>query len=76
MGDQHARVAPLAPRHHGEARDKNFGLPAIDTLFGTPYIPKGRRPIGFGIHDPVPQAGYLRHLAYPFTKPARTGVLA
>jgi sterol desaturase/sphingolipid hydroxylase (fatty acid hydroxylase superfamily) len=65
--------------HHaidGEARNKNFGLPAIDKLFGTAHMPKGRRPVGFGIHDPVPQVGYLRHLAYPFTKPARTGVLA
>jgi sterol desaturase/sphingolipid hydroxylase (fatty acid hydroxylase superfamily) len=65
--------------HHaidGEARNKNFGLPAIDKVFGTAYMPKGKRPVGFGIHDPVPQVGYLRHLAYPFTRPARTGVPA
>jgi len=65
--------------HHAiddEARDKNFGLPAIDKIFGTAYMPRGKRPFGFGIHDPVPQIGYLRHLAYPFTKPARTGVPA
>lgn len=62
--------------HHAiddEARDKNFGLPAIDKLFGTAYMPRGRRPGGFGIHDPVPQVGYLRHLAYPFTRSARAG---
>jgi sterol desaturase/sphingolipid hydroxylase (fatty acid hydroxylase superfamily) len=55
--------------HHAidaEARDKNFGLPVVDKLFGTAYLPKGRRPTGFGVHDPVPQDGYLRQLAYPF----------
>jgi sterol desaturase/sphingolipid hydroxylase (fatty acid hydroxylase superfamily) len=62
--------------HHAiddEARDKNFGLPLLDKVFGTAYLPKGKRPTGFGIHDPVPQDSYLRHLAYPFTKPARSG---
>jgi len=60
--------------HHAidaEARDKNFGLPVIDRLFGTAYLPKGERPTGFGVHDPVPPDGYFRHLAYPFTKAAR-----
>jgi sterol desaturase/sphingolipid hydroxylase (fatty acid hydroxylase superfamily) len=55
--------------HHAidiQARDKNFGLPIVDKLFGTAYLPKDRRPTGFGIHDPVPQDGYLRQLAYPF----------
>lgn len=62
--------------HHAvdaEARDKNFGLPAVDRIFGTAYMPKDRRPTGFGIPDPVPQTGYLRHLAYPFTATARAG---
>jgi sterol desaturase/sphingolipid hydroxylase (fatty acid hydroxylase superfamily) len=56
--------------HHSidaEARDTNFGLPAIDRLFGTAYLPKDRRPSAFGTDDPVPQDGYLRHLAYPFS---------
>jgi sterol desaturase/sphingolipid hydroxylase (fatty acid hydroxylase superfamily) len=60
--------------HHAidaDARDKNFGLPVVDKVFGTAYLPKATRPTGFGIHDPVPQDGYLRHLAYPFTKAAR-----
>ncbi|MFN8025152.1 MAG: sterol desaturase family protein [Acidimicrobiia bacterium] len=46
--------------HHSidpEARDKNFGLPVIDLLFGTAHLPTGRRPSGFGTHDPVPQDG-------------------
>jgi sterol desaturase/sphingolipid hydroxylase (fatty acid hydroxylase superfamily) len=60
--------------HHARdahARDRNFGLPAVDKLFGTAYLPKDRRPVGFGIDDPVPATGYLAHLAYPFTFPAR-----
>jgi sterol desaturase/sphingolipid hydroxylase (fatty acid hydroxylase superfamily) len=55
--------------HHAidaEARDKNFGLPLVDKLFGTAYLPKDRRPTGFGVDDPVPQDGYFRQLAYPF----------
>jgi sterol desaturase/sphingolipid hydroxylase (fatty acid hydroxylase superfamily) len=60
--------------HHAtddQAVDKNFGLPVVDKLFGTAYMPKDERPTGFGVHDPVPQDGYLRHLAYPFTRNAR-----
>ena len=59
--------------HHAiddEARDKNFGLPIVDRIFGTAYMPKGKRPNGFGTHSPVPQTGYLQHLAYPFTAAA------
>jgi sterol desaturase/sphingolipid hydroxylase (fatty acid hydroxylase superfamily) len=55
--------------HHAvddEARDKNFGLPVVDRIFGTAYLPKGARPEGFGTRSPVPADGYLRHLAYPF----------
>jgi sterol desaturase/sphingolipid hydroxylase (fatty acid hydroxylase superfamily) len=72
-------VVPTPEWHHwhhaidAEARDKNFGLPIVDRIFGTAYMPKGRRPQGFGIPDPVPQVGYLRHLAYPFTAEARAG---
>jgi sterol desaturase/sphingolipid hydroxylase (fatty acid hydroxylase superfamily) len=60
--------------HHAiddEATDKNFGLPVVDKIFGTAYLPKDKRPTAFGIHDPVPQDGWLRHLAYPFSKAAR-----
>ena len=42
------------------------------TVFGTAYMPRGKRPSSFGIRDPVPQRGYLQHLAYPFTAAART----
>jgi sterol desaturase/sphingolipid hydroxylase (fatty acid hydroxylase superfamily) len=56
--------------HHSvdtEARDKNFGLPVVDLLFGTAYMPRDRRPAGFGTDTPVPDTGYLRHLVYPFS---------
>jgi sterol desaturase/sphingolipid hydroxylase (fatty acid hydroxylase superfamily) len=60
--------------HHAiddEAVDKNFGLPVVDKIFGTAYMPRDRRPTAFGTHAPVPQVGYVQHLAYPFTKKAR-----
>ncbi len=60
--------------HHSvdpDARDKNFGLPVVDKIFGTAYLPKHQRPTGFGTESPVPADGYLRHLAYPFTRAAR-----
>jgi len=75
-------IIPTPEWHHwhhaidDEARDKNFGLPVVDKIFGTAHLPKGRRPAGYGTHDPVPQTGYLAHLAYPFTKTARTGLAA
>jgi sterol desaturase/sphingolipid hydroxylase (fatty acid hydroxylase superfamily) len=62
--------------HHAtdvEAHDTNFGLPVIDKLFGTAYLPRDRRPTGFGIDDPVPADTYLGHLAYPFTRAAKVG---
>ena len=62
--------------HHAsddEARDKNFGLPVVDKIFGTAYLPRGQRPVGFGTRSPVPADGYLRHLAYPFTSAAKVG---
>jgi sterol desaturase/sphingolipid hydroxylase (fatty acid hydroxylase superfamily) len=62
--------------HHAldsEAINKNYGIPVIDKLFGTAYLPKEKRPSGFGTADPVPPVGYLQQLAYPFTKAARGG---
>jgi sterol desaturase/sphingolipid hydroxylase (fatty acid hydroxylase superfamily) len=72
-------IVPTPEWHHwhhaldDEARNKNFGLPVVDKLFGTAHLPKDRRPRGFGTRDPVPQGSYLRHLAYPFTSAAFTG---
>jgi sterol desaturase/sphingolipid hydroxylase (fatty acid hydroxylase superfamily) len=68
-------IIPTPEWHHwhhaidDEARDKNFGLPVVDKIFGTAHMPKGKRPVGFGTHEPVPQEGYFRHLAYPFRHP-------
>lgn len=62
--------------HHAldrEAINKNFGVPVVDKLFGTAYMPRGQRPSGFGTTEPVPPVGYVRQLAYPFTPAARTG---
>jgi sterol desaturase/sphingolipid hydroxylase (fatty acid hydroxylase superfamily) len=67
-------VLPTPEWHHWhhatdpEARDSNFGIPVVDLLFGTAYLPKTRRPDGFGIPDPVPAEGYLAHLLYPFRR--------
>ncbi len=55
--------------HHAidpEGRDRNFGLPIVDKVFGTAYLPKGHRPSGYGTHDPVPQGSYWSQMAYPF----------
>ncbi|HEV2311311.1 MAG TPA: sterol desaturase family protein [Acidimicrobiia bacterium] len=62
--------------HHaldGEAINTNFGVPIVDRLFGTAYMPKGKVPTGFGTAEPVPPVGYVRQLAYPFTRAAKTG---
>ncbi len=70
-------IFPTPEWHHwhhaidAEAVNTNFGLPIVDKAFGTAYMPRDRRPVGFGIHDPVPRDTYLRHLAYPFTNIAR-----
>ncbi len=58
--------------HHAnepEAVDKNFagGLPVLDVLFGTAYLPKGRVPAAYGIDEPVP-GEYLRQLTLPLRR--------
>jgi sterol desaturase/sphingolipid hydroxylase (fatty acid hydroxylase superfamily) len=63
--------------HHARddaARDTNFGVPVVDWIFGTAYLPRDRRPRGFGIVDPVPPTGYARQLAYPFGRRPPAGV--
>ena len=60
--------------HHAlDPINKNFGTPVIDKLFGTAHMPHHVYPSGFGTSEPVPPVGYVRQLAYPFTKAARTG---
>jgi sterol desaturase/sphingolipid hydroxylase (fatty acid hydroxylase superfamily) len=57
--------------HHSkdrEAWDKNFAglLPIWDRLFGTYYMPQGRWPENFGIHDPMP-GNVVGQMWVPFT---------
>lgn len=57
--------------HHSkdrEAWDKNFAglLPIWDRLFGTYYMPEGRWPENFGIHDPMP-GNLVGQMWVPFT---------
>lgn len=67
-------VLPTPEWHHwhhatdAAAHDRNFGLPAVDRLFGTAYLPRGGRPAGFGIQDPVPPDSYLAQLRYAFAR--------
>ncbi|MFN2532532.1 MAG: sterol desaturase family protein [Pyrinomonadaceae bacterium] len=58
--------------HHSaesEAFNRNYAgeLPLIDLLFGTFYLPKGRRPRKYGISDLVPTT-YLGQLSHPFRR--------
>jgi sterol desaturase/sphingolipid hydroxylase (fatty acid hydroxylase superfamily) len=58
--------------HHAnepEAVNRNFagGLPVLDVLFGTAYLPKGRVPAAYGIDEPVP-GEYLHQLTHPFRR--------
>lgn len=69
-------VSPIYHRwHHSrepEAIDRNFAsfLPLWDVLFGTLYLPKDRKPMNFGIHEPVEHTvkGLLVH---PFRDSSR-----
>jgi sterol desaturase/sphingolipid hydroxylase (fatty acid hydroxylase superfamily) len=58
--------------HHAnepEAVNKNFagGLPVLDVLFGTAYLPKDRVPRSYGINQPVP-VEYIAQMALPFRR--------
>jgi sterol desaturase/sphingolipid hydroxylase (fatty acid hydroxylase superfamily) len=67
-------VLPTPEWHHwhhaldAEAVDKNFGLPVLDVLFGTAYLPKGRHALVFGTTTAVPAEGYLAQLAFPLRR--------
>ena len=58
--------------HHSRDRaawDKNFAglLPLWDILFGTYYMPRGRWPENFGIHEPMPK-GWPGQFWEPFAR--------
>jgi sterol desaturase/sphingolipid hydroxylase (fatty acid hydroxylase superfamily)/rhodanese-related sulfurtransferase len=56
--------------HHSKIpkiNNKNFAvqLPLLDLLFGTLYMPAGKRPRKYGVSARIP-VGYLGQLLYPF----------
>ncbi len=58
--------------HHSQiprSYHKNLAaqFPLLDLLFGTSYMPRGKKPEKYGIIDPVP-TDYLRQFVYPFTR--------
>ena len=65
-------ASPVFHRWHhtsqAEGRDKNFAptFPALDLIFGTFYLPAGRRPEVFGVGDPGLPGTFLGQLVYPF----------
>ena len=71
---RHVIASPVFHRwHHSKdeaAWDKNFAalFPVWDVLFGTFYLPRGKRPDNFGIHDPMPKSLWGQ-LAQPFRRP-------
>ncbi len=57
--------------HHAidlEARDRNFATKFAfwDRLFGTAYLPAGRKPSGYGLPDVAMPAGYLAQHLFAF----------
>jgi sterol desaturase/sphingolipid hydroxylase (fatty acid hydroxylase superfamily) len=61
--------------HHAtdpEARDRNFATKFAfwDRLFGTAFLPAGRKPAGYGLDQPFP-AGYLGQHVFAFRPFAR-----
>jgi sterol desaturase/sphingolipid hydroxylase (fatty acid hydroxylase superfamily) len=56
--------------HHSaeaDAINKNFSglLPVCDIVFGTFYMPRGQRPIVFGVSDQQVPRGFWGQLTYP-----------
>jgi sterol desaturase/sphingolipid hydroxylase (fatty acid hydroxylase superfamily) len=61
--------------HHAtdpDARDRNFAtkLAIWDRLFGTAFLPEGRRPVGYGLTDVDFPRGFLRQQLFAFRAPA------
>ncbi len=58
--------------HHSSdpaAYNTNFSaeFPWLDLVFGTLHLPARAMPAGYGVDEPIPD-GYLRQLAWPFSK--------
>lgn len=57
--------------HHtgiDEGGEKNFAptFPFVDLLFGTFYMPEGRLPENYGVHDKAYPMDFLRQMVIPF----------
>jgi sterol desaturase/sphingolipid hydroxylase (fatty acid hydroxylase superfamily) len=65
---------PEAHRWHhaldAEAHGRNFAtkLAIWDRLFGTAFVPKGRKPKGYGLGDVSFPSGYIRQQAFAFRR--------
>jgi sterol desaturase/sphingolipid hydroxylase (fatty acid hydroxylase superfamily) len=74
---KYAIASPTFHRWHhtseAEGLDKNFGglFAFYDLLFGTFYMPPGRRPERFGVRNEAIPAGMLAQLVYPFRRGRR-----
>jgi sterol desaturase/sphingolipid hydroxylase (fatty acid hydroxylase superfamily) len=58
--------------HHSaerEAFDRNYAslIASWDVLFGTLYLPDGRRPLRYGIEEPMP-TGWMQRFLHPFRR--------
>ena len=67
----------IQPRYHHwhhtsqpEAIDKNFAIhfPWIDKMFGTHYLPEGKWPDHYGLHNEKIPAGFWGQTFYPLTR--------
>jgi sterol desaturase/sphingolipid hydroxylase (fatty acid hydroxylase superfamily) len=58
--------------HHAvDTPNCNYGqFPFVDAIFGTAHLPKDARPSVFGLHEPVPNEGYVEQLLHPLRRPA------
>jgi sterol desaturase/sphingolipid hydroxylase (fatty acid hydroxylase superfamily) len=59
-----------------EAYDKNFAtkLAIWDRLFGTAYLPAGRKPSGYGLSDVAFPDGYWRQTFFAFRRHRQAAV--
>lgn len=74
-------ASPVFHRWHHtseqEGLNRNFAglIPAYDMLFGTFYMPEGKRPEKFGLLDQQVPDGFIAQMLFPFqkAKPERLG---
>jgi sterol desaturase/sphingolipid hydroxylase (fatty acid hydroxylase superfamily) len=79
---RHVLASPVFHRWHHtteeEGLDKNFAstFPFLDLIFGTYYMPPGKRPAQFGTGDPSFPEGFWAQFLYPFQPEAPAGKTA